>query len=154
MSMLFHSRFIPLWLAIFAALLFGAGLVAVSFTLWLAIPFAVAAVLVAERIHNAIERVSAIASLQAGRVYDEERKRELREVASGLDGALAMFIEDIGHPGHERAEALRSADVGSRRGVGRVRHVCGCDFRGHASPPYFWSMMFSENRCPLFGIML
>jgi hypothetical protein len=45
-SMLFHSRFIPLWLAVFAALLFGAGVASIHFTLWLAIPFAVAVVLV------------------------------------------------------------------------------------------------------------
>src|SRR5271169_88957 len=55
MSMLFHSRFIPLWLAVLATLLFGAGLLAVSFTLWLAIPFAVAAVLVAVGIHDLVQ---------------------------------------------------------------------------------------------------
>jgi hypothetical protein len=52
MSMLFHSRFIPLWLAVSATLLFGAGLASIKFTLWLAIPLAVAAVLVAVGIHD------------------------------------------------------------------------------------------------------
>ena len=55
MSMLFHSRFIPLWLAVLATLLFGAGLLTVSFTLWLAIPFAVATLLIAVGIHDLVQ---------------------------------------------------------------------------------------------------
>src|SRR5579871_5434473 len=46
MTMLFHSRFIPLWIAVGATLVFGIATAAAPFTLWLAIPFAVAAVLV------------------------------------------------------------------------------------------------------------
>jgi hypothetical protein len=65
MSMLFHSRFIPLWLALLAALLFGAGLPAVSFTLWLAIPFAVAVALVAVGIHDPMRSTSRPASRPA-----------------------------------------------------------------------------------------
>jgi glutamate synthase domain-containing protein 2 len=56
MSMLFHSRFIPLWLAVLATLLFGAAMVAMPFTLWLAIPFAVAAALVAVGIYDLVQR--------------------------------------------------------------------------------------------------
>ncbi len=55
MSMLFHSRFITLWLAVFAALLFGAGLASIHFTLWLAIPFAVAVVLVVVGIYDLVQ---------------------------------------------------------------------------------------------------
>jgi hypothetical protein len=54
--MLFHSRFIPLWLAVLATLLFGAAMVAMPFTLWLAIPFAVAAALVAVGIYDLVQR--------------------------------------------------------------------------------------------------
>jgi glutamate synthase domain-containing protein 2 len=46
MPMLFHGRFIPLWLAVFATVLFGTATAAMPFTLWFAVPFAVAAVLV------------------------------------------------------------------------------------------------------------
>jgi len=52
MSILFHSRFIPMWLAVAAALLFGAATLAMPFTLWLAIPFAAAAVLVLVGIYD------------------------------------------------------------------------------------------------------
>ena len=41
--MLMHSRFIPLWLAVLATLVFGAATIAMPFTLWFAIPFAAAA---------------------------------------------------------------------------------------------------------------
>src|SRR5258708_15757659 len=53
--MLFHSRFIPLWLALFTALLFGAGLASIHFTLWLAIPFAVAVALVVVGIYDLVQ---------------------------------------------------------------------------------------------------
>ena len=55
MSMLFHSRFIPFGLAVLALLLFGVATAAMPFTLWLAIPFAVAAVLVAVGIHDVVQ---------------------------------------------------------------------------------------------------
>src|SRR5258708_37749850 len=56
MSMLFHNRSIPLWLAVLATLLFGAGLASIHFTLWLAIPFAVAVVLVVVGLYDLVQR--------------------------------------------------------------------------------------------------
>ena len=41
MSMLFHSRFIPFWLAVFATVVFGVATAAMPFTLWFAVPFVV-----------------------------------------------------------------------------------------------------------------
>ncbi len=55
MSLIFQTRFIPFWLAVLFALLFAAGLLEMPYSLWLSIPFAVAAVLVAVGIHDVIQ---------------------------------------------------------------------------------------------------
>jgi len=52
MSILFHSRFIPMWLAVAATLLFGVVTLVMPFTLWFAVPFAVAALLVLVGIYD------------------------------------------------------------------------------------------------------
>jgi len=57
-----------------------------------------AAVVVAERIHNEIERLCAVACKQIGRSYEEARKRDLQEIADALDGALNEYIVHISHP--------------------------------------------------------
>lgn len=57
-----------------------------------------AAVMVAERIHNEIERLCVVACEQIGRTYEEARKRDLREMADALDGALNEYILHISHP--------------------------------------------------------
>jgi hypothetical protein len=57
-----------------------------------------AAVMVAERIHNEIERLCVVACRQFGRSYEEAGKRELREMANALDGALNEYIVHISHP--------------------------------------------------------
>jgi hypothetical protein len=57
-----------------------------------------AAVMVAERIHNEIERLCVVACEQIGRTYEEARKRDLREVANALDGALNEYIVHISQP--------------------------------------------------------
>ena len=57
-----------------------------------------AAVMVAERIHNEIGRLCAVACKQMGRSYDEARKRDLREMADVLDGALSVYIVHISRP--------------------------------------------------------
>ena len=54
-----------------------------------------ACVMVAERIHNEIDRLCVIACGQEGRAYAESRKRELTNAASALDSALAAFIAGI-----------------------------------------------------------
>jgi hypothetical protein len=56
MSMFFHSRFIPLWIALFAALLFGAAAAAIPFTLWLAIPLAVSIALVLIGLYDLVQQ--------------------------------------------------------------------------------------------------
>jgi hypothetical protein len=53
-----------------------------------------------------------------------------------------------------RAEPIQEP---ARRGLRRVGGALERnDFSSnrHPAPAYFWSMIFSENRCPLFGIML
>ena len=57
-----------------------------------------AAVVVAERIHNEIERLCVVACKQIGRSYEEARKRDLQEIADALDGALNEYIVHISHP--------------------------------------------------------
>jgi len=57
-----------------------------------------AAVMVAERIHNEIERLHVIACKQLGRSYEEARKRDLREMAEALDGALNEYIVHLSQP--------------------------------------------------------
>lgn len=57
-----------------------------------------ATVMVAERIHNEIERLCVVACKQVGRSYEEARKRDLREMADALDGALNEYIVHISHP--------------------------------------------------------
>jgi len=57
-----------------------------------------AAVMVAERIHNEIERLYVIACKQLGRSYEEARKRDLRQMAEALDGALNEYIVHISQP--------------------------------------------------------
>src|SRR6516162_2247661 len=57
-----------------------------------------AAVVVAERIHNEIERLCVVARKQIGRSYEEARKRDLQEIADALDGALNEYIVHISHP--------------------------------------------------------
>ena len=60
MSMWFRSRFIPLWLAVFAAVMFGIATFSMPFTPWLAIPFAVAAVLVLIGIYDLTQKQHSI----------------------------------------------------------------------------------------------
>jgi hypothetical protein len=71
-----------------------------------------AAVMVAERIHNEIERLCVAACEQIGRTYDEARKRDLREMASALDGALNEYIVHISQPSRrERTHPTLSLDL-------------------------------------------
>jgi len=65
-----------------------------------------AAVMVAERIHNEMERLCVVTYRQSGRFYDGERKRELRQLAQTLGDALDKYISDINQPTHrEHAQA-------------------------------------------------
>jgi hypothetical protein len=71
-----------------------------------------AAVMVAERIHNEIERLCVVACKQMGRSYDEARKRDLREMADALDGALGEYIVHISDPTRpEHAQPTVSLDL-------------------------------------------
>src|SRR5437763_5224287 len=56
MSTLFHSRFIPLWLASLAVLVFAAATAAMPFTLWLAIPLAVSIALVLIGLYDLVQQ--------------------------------------------------------------------------------------------------
>ena len=57
-----------------------------------------ATVMVAERIHNEIERLCVVACKQVDRSYEEAGKRDLRKMADALDGALNEYIVHINHP--------------------------------------------------------
>ena len=71
-----------------------------------------AAVMVAERIHNEIERLCVFACRQIGRSYDEARKRDLREMADALDGALNDYVVHLSQPTRpEHTQATVSLDL-------------------------------------------
>jgi hypothetical protein len=71
-----------------------------------------AAVMVAERIHNEIERLCVVACEQIGRTYEAARKRDLREMADALDGALNEYILHISQPSRrEHAQPTLSLDL-------------------------------------------
>ena len=54
--------------------------------------------MVAEWIHNEIERLCIVACRQSGRSYEDARKRDLREMADALDDALDEYIVHISQP--------------------------------------------------------
>lgn len=71
-----------------------------------------AAVMVAERIHNEIERLSVVACKQSGRSYDDARKRDLREMADALDDALDEYIVHVSQPARrEHRQRTLSVEV-------------------------------------------
>jgi hypothetical protein len=71
-----------------------------------------AAVMVAERIHNEIERLCVVACKQLGRSYADARKRDLREITDALDGALDEYIVHITQPTRrEHMEPRLSVDL-------------------------------------------
>src|SRR5262249_49459028 len=52
MSLTFDNRFLPFWLTVFVAVLSAIGLATLPFTLWLAVPFAIATALALIGVHD------------------------------------------------------------------------------------------------------
>jgi hypothetical protein len=65
-----------------------------------------AAVMVAERIHDEIDRLCMVAYRQAGSAYDAERKLDLRQLAESLGDGLDNYVIDLEQPTpREQAQA-------------------------------------------------
>ncbi|HTY56112.1 MAG TPA: hypothetical protein VMB26_12970, partial [Candidatus Binataceae bacterium] len=80
-----------------------------------------AVVMVAERIHNAIERLCEVACTQAGAACEDRVKLDLVETSTALGAALEEYIVEIGRPLEEREAVKGSLEAFHARIAGLVR---------------------------------
>ena len=87
----------------------------------------IAAVMVAERIHNEIERLCEPACRQYGVALEEATKRDLREVAASLDTILEGYINDgrDNITGNPRGDGQNGRRTGCKRRDPRPHRDCG-----------------------------
>jgi glutamate synthase domain-containing protein 2 len=134
--MLLEARFLTLWLSALAAVVFAVALAAMPFTLWLAVPGAIALFLVAVGIHDLVQKQHSILRnypiLAHFRFIFEEIRPELRQYFFEGDKDGTPFSRDRRAIVYQRAKnALDVRPFGTQYDV----YSIGYEWMNHSMAP-------------------